>query len=58
MARPKKGEEKNRPCRLAFHVRKEIRDRVVKTAKSKGASMADIAEEAFELYFYEVDQHA
>lgn len=51
MARPRKGEEKNRPHRVAFHVSAAIRDRLEREAQRRNVSMADVANAALDQYF-------
>jgi predicted HicB family RNase H-like nuclease len=50
MARPKKGEEKNRSASLRFRVKEEVSEGLRAIAKARKASIADVAEEALEEY--------
>lgn len=48
MARPKKGEEKNRDCRMAFRASEPVRNHVVKVAKRQKKSISDVLNELVE----------
>lgn len=50
MARPKKGEEKDREAIMGFRVTKWVRAGLEKVAKEDKASLADVAHEAFAAY--------
>lgn len=56
MGRPKAGEEKLRTHKMSLLVTREVRDGIEREAKKRKLSMADIAEEAFQLYFGKVAQ--
>jgi hypothetical protein len=42
MARPRKGEEKNRPIHMGLRVSEWVRDGLERIAKEKGVSMSDV----------------
>jgi hypothetical protein len=48
MARPRKGEEKDRPVHLGFRVSKETNQALRKLADERGAPMSDVAVEILE----------
>jgi len=48
MARPKKGEEKNRYCRMAFRASEAVRNHVVKVAKRQKTSISDVLNDLIE----------
>lgn len=51
MARPKKGEEKDRPIHMGFRVTEWVRAGIEKVAKDKGGlPLSDVAHEAFVAY--------
>ena len=50
MARPKAGEEKNRPVHLGFRVPEETDTALRKIAEKRGAPMSDIVNEALDAY--------
>lgn len=48
MARPKKGEEKNRTCRMAFRASEAVRDAVDAAASAEGKSISDVLNDLIE----------
>ena len=50
MARPKKGEEKDRGAVVGFRIREWIRAGLDRVAKEDNAPLSDIADEAFVAY--------
>lgn len=48
MARPKKGEEKNRPCRIAFRASKVVRAAIDAVAEAQSKSISDVLNELIE----------
>lgn len=50
MARPRLGQEKRRPHRVAFLVTEEVRAGLEVVAQQTGQSMSDVANEALEAY--------
>jgi hypothetical protein len=51
MARPRKGKEKNRPCRLAFLTSEAGREAIVTAALAGNKSISDIMNELIEKEF-------
>jgi hypothetical protein len=47
MARPKSGEEKDRPIHMGFRVAQWVRAGLERIAKKEGAPLSDVAHEAF-----------
>jgi predicted transcriptional regulator len=58
MARPKKGEEKHRSASLRFRVKEDIDARLRALAQARGASIADIAEEALDAGLVQIERRA
>ena len=50
MARPKSGEEKDRPVHLGFRVARWVRAGLEKIAKDDGTPMSDVAHDALVAY--------
>src|SRR5262245_47228623 len=48
MARPRKGEEKNRPVHLGFRVSEEINQALRRLAEKRGTPMSDLVVEILE----------
>jgi len=45
MARPRKGEEKDRPARVSFRIAKGVDEGIRLLAKERGANVSDVAHE-------------
>lgn len=48
MARPRKGEEKDRPHQIGFRASDAVRKALVRTAKATGRSVSDVLNELVE----------